>query len=215
MSSRVPRQLGRASRKAPRSLPVRTDERFPRILDSAQEEARRRAGEHLRCRAGCFGCCIGPFPITLLDAARLQEGLRLMEPEEAAVIRARAAESVVWLRGLDYPGDKSGGLLEESIGEVLFQPPFQSLACPALDLESGRCELYTHRPAACRTYGPAIRLDGEKLPHCPLNYRDATAEQIEEFRVDIDTQESGEAAFAEFLEGGGKPGQTVIAFALS
>ncbi len=139
-----------------------------------------------------------------------------MEPEKAAAIRRRAAESVAVLRGLDYPGDKSSGLLEESIaGEVLFQPQFQSLPCPALDLESGQCELYTHRPAACRTYGPAIRLDGEDLPHCPLNYTDTTAEQIEEFRVDIDTRESGQAALNEFIEGGGKPGQTVVAFALA
>lgn len=185
-------------------------------MDAAQEEAQRRAGAHLHCRAGCFGCCIGPFPVTLLDAARLQEGLRQIEPEKAAAVRARAAESVALLRGLDYPGDKASGLLDESIaGEVLFRPEFLSMPCPALDLESGRCELYTHRPAACRTYGPAIRLDGERLPHCPLNYAEATAEQIEAFRVDVDTRESGQAALSEFIEGGGKPGQTVIAYALA
>jgi len=139
-----------------------------------------------------------------------------MQPAKAAGIRARAAESVGLLRALGYPGGASDGLLEESVaGEVLFHPRFQSLPCPALDLESGRCELYTHRPAACRTYGPAIRLDGEDLPHCPLNYTEAAAERIEEFRVDIDTRESGEAALAEFLEGGGQPGRTVIAFALA
>lgn len=145
----------------------------------------------------------------------MREGLRLLDIAKATAIRRRAIESAALLRQLGYPGDASSGLLTENLAdEVLFEPRFQTLPCPALDLESGRCELYAYRPSACRTYGPAVRLDGAELPHCPLNYTDATPEQIEEFRVDIDTRESGEAVFAEFLGRGGSPGRTVIAFAL-
>jgi Fe-S-cluster containining protein len=68
------------------------------------------------------------------------------------------------------------------------------LACPVLDLETGSCRLYEHRPAACRTYGPAVRLDGVDLTPCPLNYDGWTPEQVEAARVGIETADLSPAA---------------------
>jgi hypothetical protein len=37
------------------------------------------------CRLGCTSCCIGPFPITLLDVHTLQQGLAGLPPDHASV----------------------------------------------------------------------------------------------------------------------------------
>jgi len=51
------------------------DEVLIRIVDAAMAEAARKSGPWLVCRSGCTECCMGPFPITQLDARRLREGL--------------------------------------------------------------------------------------------------------------------------------------------
>ncbi|MFN7938218.1 MAG: YkgJ family cysteine cluster protein [Bryobacteraceae bacterium] len=178
-------------------------------------QARDRAGSMARCGKGCFGCCIGPFPITLLDAARLMQGLALLDEETRERLQQRATESIAALKGFGYPGDMETGLLTFSHAEeILFTPPYLNLPCPALDLETGACILYEHRPVACRTYGLAITLDGKPMPHCRLNYVDVPQETIETLRVEIETSAAGKAALDEFLANGGQEGRTVVAFAL-
>src|SRR5258705_2175192 len=108
------------------------DRELIQIVDAALAEAARRAGSWLACRPGCFACCIGPFPISALDAERLREGLAVLashDPERAARIRTRA---LAYRAGEDEP-------------------------CPALDPQGGTCDLYDARPLTCRTVGPAIR----------------------------------------------------------
>ena len=76
------------------------------IVDAAIAEAARKSGAWLVCRAGCAQCCMGPFPITQLDAARLRAGLAELErrdPERAARVRRRAEEARARMR--DFPGD--------------------------------------------------------------------------------------------------------------
>lgn len=177
-----------------------------RVLDSGLDEARRRAGEGAACRSGCFGCCLGPFPITQLDADRLRRGLeqlRATSPGQAERIGLRAEEAMVALRE-DFPGDWNTGLLDAGRDGELFSPLFQMVPCPALDLEHGVCQLYVHRPVACRTYGFAVTVDDEPLTPCPLNYAGWPAERVETVRVvlTIPTDVSP------------PPGQTVVAAAL-
>ncbi|MBL8218964.1 MAG: YkgJ family cysteine cluster protein [Bryobacterales bacterium] len=187
-----------------------------RIIDEPLALAAERAGEGMHCRKGCFGCCIGPFPITLMDAARLRAGLAALPEEQRERIVQRAEQAVAELRNLGYPGDGESGLLTFlHAEEILFAPPYLTLPCPVLDLESGACTLYEYRPIACRTYGLAITLDGKRMPHCPLNYKDVPGEAIEAARVEIETSAAGKAALDEFLTSGGREGQTVIAFALT
>ncbi|MBL8175424.1 MAG: YkgJ family cysteine cluster protein [Bryobacterales bacterium] len=170
----------------------------------------------MHCRKGCFGCCIGPFPITLMDAARLRDGLATLPPVERHRILERAHQSIAEIRNLGYPGDLHTGLLTFlHAEEILFAPPYLNLPCPVLDLETGACTLYGHRPIACRTYGLAITLDGAPMPHCPLNYKDLPPETIETLRVPIETSAAGKAALDEFLAAGGREGRTIIAFALT
>ena len=163
------------------------DARILRILDDGLTEARRRAGDAATCRSGCFGCCLGPFPITMQDAERLRRGLSEMEstaPDRGARIRQRAAEAALALR-TDFPGDWSTGMLDPSRTDELYASRFEMIPCPALELESGACELYPHRPVACRTFGLAVRVGGIDLTPCGLNYAGMSKQEIEARRVEL------------------------------
>lgn len=168
-------------------------------LEEGMAEARRRGGDALRCRRGCFGCCLGPFPITEADAIRLRAGWAELNEAERDVMASRAAEVVSQLPA-------------KEAGDWLFDREWQMLPCPALDLEAGACGLYEHRPAACRTYGPAVRLDGVDLRHCGLNYEGWSAEAIEAVRVEIRTADVAAAAVEAMGVG---EGLTTVAGALA
>ncbi|MBL8209356.1 MAG: YkgJ family cysteine cluster protein [Bryobacterales bacterium] len=190
------------------------DSNLLRIVDQAMAEAFSRSSGALRCAKGCFGCCIGPFPINTMDAARLRRGLLALPPQTAATIQNRAAEAIAAMLP-QYPGHPQSGILYRDRADELFShPALKGIPCPALDLESGACTLYEFRPIACRTYGPAITLEGRPMPHCQLNYRTYTAEQVEACRVAVDAGLAGPAAAAEFEACGHAIEQTTIAFAL-
>lgn len=153
-------------------------------VDKGLQEAVRRAGASLRCGRGCFSCCLGPFPISQLDALRLRDGLNALEetdPQEAARILARAEECVQRLPA-------------QPAGDWLFGREWQMLPCPALDLDSGACLLYEFRPLACRTYGPAVTIEEQPLDPCPLNYAGWTPAQIDLVRIRIETGAHGKSA---------------------
>jgi Fe-S-cluster containining protein len=182
------------------------------IVDAALDEANRRAGTHVVCRRGCTECCIGPFPITQLDAVRLRRGLEELaahDPERAARVRARAKRAIVKMAP-DYPGDLATGVLRD--GEDAAER-FATLAeeepCPALDPATGACDLYAARPITCRTFGPAIRWDGEDLGVCELNFQGLSDDEIASYAVTIE----GRPLEAELLDEL-PPGETIVAFAL-
>jgi Fe-S-cluster containining protein len=161
-------------------------DRLVQIVDRTMAEAVRRSGSWIACHVGCHECCLGPFPITQLDGLRLRAGLaelRTQEPERAARVQARAR---AYVEADDAP-------------------------CPALDPETGACELYAARPITCRTFGPAVRgHDGESLAVCELCYRGATDEEIAACAVEVDP-ENLEAALLQELE----TGDTTVAMVLA
>ena len=192
---------------------MKGDRGLVQIVDAAMREAERRSGPWLACRVGCYECCIGPFPITRLDALRLREGLSQLEsrdPARAGRVRARARESAEHLRR-EFPGDTTRLVLEiEDAGE--------NELCPALDPASGACDLYEARPITCRIFGPAVRLPAETAASavgiCELCYRGASDEEIAACEVEVDTRP--EAGLLDELEkSGGASGETLVAFALA
>lgn len=190
------------------------DSALLRIIDQAMAHAFTRSADALRCAKGCFGCCIGPFPINSMDAARLRRGLEKLPAATAAAVQARAEEAVATMRPR-YPGHPESGLLHpDRTADLFSNPGLTGIPCPALDLESGVCTLYEFRPIACRTYGPAITLEGRCMPHCQLNYRGYTPEQVEACRVPVDPGPAGPAAAAEFEALHQAIEQTTVAFAL-
>ena len=109
--------------------------------------------DDLPCRRGCSHCCVGLFPITLLDQQELQRGLRSLPAEQRRAIEETAAlqtrtieESAPKLaqnRFIDHWPDSDIDTLVEN---------YRALPCPALNLD-GSCGLYAFRPLTCRSMG--------------------------------------------------------------
>ncbi len=132
-------------------------------IDAAMSEAVRRSGEWIACRPGCAEFCLGTFDISEAEARLLREGLRTIESDRAARIRARAQRHDA---GDDAP-------------------------CPALDPETLQCDLYEWRPVTCRVFGPATRSeeDPSAIGACELCYVGASDAEIEACAVTVPAAE--------------------------
>jgi Fe-S-cluster containining protein len=201
-------------------LPAK-DAQLVQIVDAALADAARRAGNWLVCREGCTPCCHGAFAVNALDRARLQTGmesLRAGAPELAASIETRAH---AWLEahGPEFPGDSETGRLGETEEErERFEAFANDAPCPALDPQTGRCDVYAWRPMTCRVFGPPVRMDagmdagvGESraLGHCELCFHGATPTEVAACEMPVPHQLE-----AEVLSEVGETGDTVVAFAL-
>ncbi|MEZ5400457.1 MAG: YkgJ family cysteine cluster protein [Bryobacteraceae bacterium] len=165
------------------------------VLEDAAEEARRRAPGAIACAAGCGECCHRMFAITEADAARLRRGLESMErtdPARAAGIRERARAA--WDRvKADFPGDAETGILKSNEEwRDWFWARTQGVPCPVQDPESQACSMYEHRTAACRLYGPLIRVGEEWSGPCPKCYAGFERAEMEAAAPAIDVDEWGE-----------------------
>jgi len=192
------------------------DRRLLALVDAALDRARTTAGAHLVCQSGCTPCCFGPFAITQLDAWRLREGLRVLaetEPGRAAAVRDRAAAAVE--RQAPAFGTGRAGVFATEAEEERFYETFASDPCPALDPDSGACTVYAWRPAACRTYGPPVRIGGDDLPPCPLCFKRAASAEIEAARQTIDIAHVEDALTDRVEQEIGRRGMTTIAFAIA
>ncbi len=189
------------------------DRRLLAAVGEALEQSARLSGDWLVCRPGCTQCCMGPFAITQLDALRLSRGLAALEatdPARAARVRARADSYVSGIGPL-YPGDAVSGELRD---EDALPAAMDDAPCPALDPETGRCDLYEARPITCRTFGPVTRAGDDTLAACELCYAGATDEEMARCAVVIDPGGlEGELAAA--LESNGFAGMTIVAYALA
>ena len=115
------------------------------------------------CRLGCTSCCIGPFPITLLDVHTLQQGLACLPPDHRHRIEQRAVEQTVAME-TSFPQLTQTDLLDtwsdQDIDRLVTE--FHHLPCPALETD-GRCSVYQHRPLVCRSMG--IPTEDQGLAH--------------------------------------------------
>lgn len=187
------------------------------IVDSALAEAGRRAGKWLVCRPGCTQCCIGVFPINQLDVARLRKGLTSLQevaPERALRVRQRARESVARLSH-DFPGDADSGLLAEgNDAEQRFAEFANDEPCPALDPETGLCELYEARPMTCRVFGPPVR-SKDGLGVCELCFQGASNKEIAACEMNADPEDMESMLLRKLEKATGVRGQTIVAFCLA
>jgi Fe-S-cluster containining protein len=205
------------------------------IVDAAVADAYRRGDTHLVCHPGCCQCCIGVFPISHQDAARLRESVATIEqtdPEKSHRIQARAAASRTRLTP-HFPGNIHTGILNEDFEESpLFsdefpeESPEESTAsigdnepCPVLDPATGTCDLYEARPIVCRTFGPPMRTPGDNdeinLATCELCFTHATTEQIAASEIDPTLPAQEAASNDAFNTTHHLHGQTLVAFALT
>lgn len=183
------------------------------IVDAALAEAAQKSGPWLVCRLGCTQCCMGPFAITQLDAQRLQRGLAELEssdPARAARVRERARQAVTRISH-DFPGDPATGLLAENE----FPDSMDDEPCPALDPETGGCDLYAARPITCRTFGPPVRCGEESVGVCELCFNGASDTEIAACEVESDLNGLEQQLLEKLEERTGARGETIVAFALA
>jgi Fe-S-cluster containining protein len=198
-------------------FPRAKDQALIQIVDSALAEAARRSGKWLVCRQGCTQCCIGVFPINQLDAQRLRRGLAEFEkhaPARASRVRERARDAVARL-SRDFPGDPATGVLDEGDDAAeRFSDFANDEPCPALDPETGNCELYESRPMTCRVFGPPVRSE-EGLGICELCYHGASDEEIAACEMKPDPDDLESALLKTVEDSTGTHGDTIIAFCLA
>ena len=168
------------------------------------------------CRPGCTQCCIGAFAINQLDALRLRLGLLKLErhaPSRAAAIRQRARETVARL-SREFPGDPNTGVLDATEeASRRFDDFANEEPCPALDPQTGLCELYESRPMTCRVFGPPVRSE-EGLGVCELCYQGATDDEIAACEMKPDLGDLEEMLLEELEKKTGLRGDTIVAYAL-
>lgn len=191
------------------------DRELVQIVDAALADAARKAGKWLACRPGCTQCCVGAFAITVLDAARLRDGLEALQHRDrvrAERIQARA-RAYVARTAADFPGDpKTGILREDEDAQEAFVHFANDEPCPALDPNRGTCDLYEHRPMTCRVFGPPVRHEGGGLGICELCFHGATQEQIAACEMNPDPENLEESILDEMPS---KSENTIVAFVLA
>lgn len=107
----------------------------------------------LPCRLGCSHCCVGIFPVTLLDERMIQLGLnalsdshrkRIVETAAAQVTKlTKIVPQLVMNRFVDHwPEQECEQVLEQCA----------AWPCPALESDGG-CGIYQFRPLVCRSMG--------------------------------------------------------------
>jgi hypothetical protein len=175
---------------------------YQRYLERLSAAFRRRVArvpEQIACRAGCFGCCVGLFEISPLDAAVAARGLAKLRPAIRRRIKERARQICQRIASI-FPGDPESGALDlarEAEWDAFFEKT-SGVACPFLvPLDAGHrpadpadpqelarrenwpcgftCAIYEHRPHTCRTFGLPLKQRGEIVaPACELNLAGAT-----------------------------------------
>ncbi len=120
------------------------------------------------CQAGCSHCCIGPFPITILDGESLQRGLHELPTADRAIIQQRAIEQSAAMQAA-YPRLTETAFVDTWPDKELdrLAEQFAYLPCPALT-EEGRCAVYAHRPLTCRSMGIPTEEGGLTVGACQV-----------------------------------------------
>jgi Fe-S-cluster containining protein len=199
----------------PGSRPAR-DHELVQIVDAAFADAARRSGEWLVCHPGCSQCCVGVFAINALDEVRLREGLAKLaqtDPARAAQVQQRAHASLSRIAA-DFPGNATTGILSESKhAQRKFEGFGNDEPCPALDPETGTCDLYAHRPMTCRVFGPPVRSE-DGLGVCELCYHGASNAEIAACEMTPDPTDLESKLLAEIPSTKASSGRTIVAFCL-
>ena len=190
----------------PVSSRIKTGDReLIQIVDAAMAEAARKSGAWLVCKPGCASCCVGLFAISQLDAFRLRQGLAELgasDPERAGRVRARALQAASGI---------SQAFPDGGVSRILASQTGDNDPCPALDTETGTCDLYASRPITCRTFGPPVRCGSEAVGICELCFEGASDAEIASCEVEVDPG-GLEATLIHELE---EPEPTLVAFALA
>lgn len=123
---------------------------------------------NLPCRRGCSNCCVGLFPVTILDQQEIQRGMHELSPDRQMAIRQKSIQQISTIeaavprlardRFLDHWPDREINDLVERTSDI---------PCPALDVE-GHCAIYAFRPLVCRSMGIPAEETGAVYGACEV-----------------------------------------------
>lgn len=117
-------------------------------IDHLIGKLNQRYQQHLRCGAGCSGCCHHHLSLFPVEAANVQAAIEKLPDEIKAQIKAQAVSVV--------ENEKNGA----------------DVSCPLLI--NDQCAIYESRPIICRTQGLPLLYEAEDGEHevdfCPLNF---------------------------------------------
>lgn len=115
---------------------------------------------HLPCGQGCSHCCVGLFPVTILDRQEIQRGLRTLPDEQRKRIERTASEQVAALTTAAQYLNTNRFIDRWPVEDIdRFTERFEAWPCPALE-KDGRCGVYEFRPLVCRSMGIPAESDG-------------------------------------------------------
>ncbi|MCX5724735.1 MAG: YkgJ family cysteine cluster protein [Nitrospirae bacterium] len=163
------------------------------------------------CRLGCTSCCIGPFPITILDVQILQDGLTCLPADQRQRIEQRAIEQTAAMETA-FPQLAKTELIDEWSDQEIdrLATEFHQHPCPALEANGG-CGLYEHRPLVCRSMGIPTERDGLAQGACEVQTFIPIVRLPSSFREEEDRLIQEETAVLEALRlATGSPGEEVF-----
>ncbi len=189
------------------------DSLLVQIMTASFGEAAERAGAHLLCKLGCSQCCHGAFVLSPLDTLRLHAGMDILREKDPNLAREVEHRASMWMveHEAGFPGDfKTGALGDSQEDRERFEDFANEAPCPALDTETGRCDVYAWRPMTCRLFGPPVRMgDGQALAHCELCFKNASEAEVAACEMEVPFELE-----AELLTEIPERAETVVAFAL-
>nr|MBI3612370.1 YkgJ family cysteine cluster protein [Nitrospirota bacterium] len=111
---------------------------------------------------------MGPFAITRLDVAVLQQGLDSLAPSVRLAIESSAYSQVEAFETV-FPRLKAEAALDRWSDQEVdgLVERFRDLPCPALS-EDGSCRVYAFRPVTCRMMGIPVEADGLVAGACAV-----------------------------------------------
>jgi len=176
---------------SPSSLAHKTDDWFTRAKAALLGQ--------VPCRIGCSSCCVGPFPITLLDMRLLQEGLTGLSIDQRERIVGRARTQVSAMEA-SYPQLAKSRFLDHwpdaDIDRLVGQ--FHESPCPALG-DDGLCGMYEYRPLICRSMGIPTEQAGITNGACDVQTFVPIVRLSNAIRAEEDQQAQQEASALEQL----------------
>jgi len=182
-------------------------------MSASFADAAKRAGNHLLCKPGCSQCCHGTFALSPLDALRLREGMEVLRSTKPDLAREVEHRASMWLveHEAGFPGNFETGALGTTPEErERFEGYGNDAPCPALDTETGLCDVYQWRPMTCRLFGPPVRMgEGNALAHCELCFKEASEAEVAACEMEVPTDIESDL-LAEIPS----KDETVVAFAL-
>lgn len=122
----------------------------------------------LPCRRGCAHCCVGLFPVTVLDRQEIRRGLRSLPENRRRAVEQRAAEQVAAISAAAPHLPRNGCIDQCPDREIdILVARHSDLPCPALQAD-GSCGIYDFRPLTCRSMGIPPVIDGAVQGACAV-----------------------------------------------